>query len=107
MLIWTRFSIVSKAASTRPEPSPDFLLGLVGSTNFMRSRRAGTAYATMDGYAYRKSASSRAAAGPVRQASAILYFAAKLVLIVPALWGYSSAGRAPRSQRGGQRFDPA
>ena len=33
--------------------------------------------------------------------------AAKLNLVVPTLWGCSSAGRAPRSQRGGQRFDPA
>ena len=26
---------------------------------------------------------------------------------VPDLWGYSSAGRAPALQAGGQRFDPA
>jgi hypothetical protein len=29
------------------------------------------------------------------------------VQVVSAVWGCSSAGRAPRSQRGGQRFDPA
>lgn len=27
--------------------------------------------------------------------------------IINGPWGISSAGRAPRSQRGGQRFDPA
>src|SRR5271157_5594486 len=27
--------------------------------------------------------------------------------VVPSTWACSSAGRAPRSQRGGQRFDPA
>ncbi len=29
------------------------------------------------------------------------------VHIIAKPWGISSAGRAPRSQRGGQRFDPA
>ena len=32
--------------------------------------------------------------------------AVKIEKLFP-LWGCSSAGRAPRSQRGGQRFDPA
>ena len=26
---------------------------------------------------------------------------------LPEIWGYSSAGRAPALQAGGQRFDPA
>ena len=26
---------------------------------------------------------------------------------IPEIWGYSSAGRAPALQAGGQRFDPA
>ena len=42
-----------------------------------------------------------------RRPSAIPLWTGKLMLVVPVLWGYSSAGRAPRSQRGGQRFDPA
>ena len=33
--------------------------------------------------------------------------AAKLKSVSRLMWGCSSAGRAPRSQRGGQRFDPA
>jgi hypothetical protein len=31
---------------------------------------------------------------------------AKIEVFSPASWGCSSAGRAPRSQRGGHRFDP-
>jgi len=38
---------------------PDFLLGLTDPANFMRSRLAGTAHATMGGLCRRKSGSQR------------------------------------------------
>ena len=32
---------------------------------------------------------------------------AKVVDLISTIWGFSSAGRAPALQAGGQRFDPA
>ena len=36
-----------------------------------------------------------------------IVFRVCLKAIVPIMWGFSSAGRAPALQAGGQRFDPA